>query len=192
MNKMQKVIAGTVVSVMLLTASAGAAFAQDDTAQEGTIFSVCERPELGERSTPLQDALAEAGITRGDFQDFDGTFEEFLAENGIDVEAIRSELEAQREERKAEREATLLDCVSAAQEAGIITAEQATAITDAVENGTLRELIQSEEFEDLFPNRGDRDGRRGNGRRGGGRFGGFGDFGGDNTPDAEATEQADA
>ena len=105
--------------------------------------------------------------------------------------AILEELEAELEAHQAERQVALLDCVAAAEEAGIITADQAAALTQVIEDGTLRDLWQSDAFDGFFPNLGGRDGLRGRGGRG--RFGGFGGFGGNGMPDdsPEATEAGD-
>lgn len=164
MKTLHKFLSGAIIVVTLTTGAA--VFAQDDTETTST-DALCE-PFAGER--PERGAiLEEAGLTREDVQAYveaGGTLEELLAENGIDLEAIRAE-------HQAEREAHLLDCVEQAQAAGIITDEQATTLTEAIENGTLRELIQSGEFDGIFPQReqhgehanGER--REGRGRRGG-------------------------
>ncbi|MDQ7025257.1 MAG: hypothetical protein Q9P01_06105 [Anaerolineae bacterium] len=172
MKTLHKFLSGAIIVVTLTTGAA--VFAQDDT-EAPSSAALCqpfagERPERPERGAFLE----ELGLTREDVRAYiaaGGTIQELLAENGIDVEAIRAE-------HQAEREAHLLDCVAQAQDAGIINAEQAAALTDAIENGTMRELMQSGEFEGVFPHR--PRGERANGERPQGRGQRGGRIGGNN------------
>ena len=182
LTKVQKVMSGTVIGAMLLIASAGAVFAQDDTASDETTEPICVRESV---ENPLVTAIEELGLTREDIRDYEGTLEELLTENGIDVEALRAEFEANRT-------TVLIECVDALEANGSLTAEQADNLRSAIEDGSL-EILREEGF---GRNRNGRNGRNGRGGRNGadGFFGngifGDDDAGEDVTP--EATTEADA
>lgn len=184
MTKLQKILSTVFVVAILVTS--GAVMAQEEEAPEGnTAFCAPDRSEDGERpENPVHAALEELGITREDVRAYieaGGTAEEFFAENGIDIEAIR-------EEQQAERQATLSICIDEAEADGLISSEEANQLREAITDGTLRELVESGEFDGLFP-RGERDGRphgprgdsdngEGEGQRGQGRGGRQGGRGG--------------
>lgn len=175
MTKLQKILSTMFVIAMLVTT--GAVMAQDDeTTTPNTAFCAPERSEDGERENPVHVALEELGITREDVRAYieaGGTIEEFFAENGIDIEAIR-------EAQQAEQQATLLSCIDEAEADGLISAEQANQLSEAIAEGTLRELVQSGEFEGLFPRgEGQHGGRNGFGDGEGRRGNGFGDADGE-------------
>lgn len=182
LTKVQKIMSGTIVGVMMLSASAGAVFAQDDTTEEANA-PICVM-ERAEDDNPLQALLDELGLTREDIRDYEGTLDELLAENGVDVEALRAE-------REAGRTTAMLDCVTALEDAGSLTAEQADNLRTAIEDGSL-ETLREEGFGGRSGERGHnpRNGRNGRGGRDGGFFFGDGDASDDVAP--EATTEADA
>lgn len=186
LTKVQKVMSGTVIGAMLLIASAGAVFAQDDTASDETTEPICVRESV---ENPLATAIEELGLTREDIRDYEGTLEELLTENGIDVEALRAEFEANRT-------TVLIECVDALEANGTLTAEQADNLRTAIEDGSL-EILREEGFgHGGDRNRNGRNGRNGRGgRNGADGFFGNGIFGDDDASEnvtPEATTEADA
>lgn len=190
MNKLQKILGAVLVIAMLVAASA--VFAQDDTTTDETT-TVCSELHPMRGENPIFTAFDELEITRDDIQAYiqaGGTMEEFLAENGIDIEAIRTAHHAQMQ-------VNMLLCVNELEADGTITSEQAAQLRDAITNNTMYELFQSGEFDDVFPRLGQGFGNgfggfgqgfghnRGFGRQGFGGFGhnrgfggqGFGGFG---------------
>lgn len=182
LTKVQKIMSGTVIGVMIFTASVGAVFAQDDTTSDELTAPICVM-QRAEGEHPLATVIDELGVTREDIRDYEGTLEELLEENGIDVDALRAEYHANRTQ-------VLLDCVDALEENGSLTAEQAENLRTAIEDGSLQ-ILREEGFGigRGERNRNWRDGR--NGRGGANRFFGNGIFGDDDvTP--EATTESDA
>lgn len=166
MTKLQKILSAMLVIAMLI--SVGAVMAQDDdtTAPDDTTFCM---PMNGVRGdSPVHATLEALGLTQDDIRAYmlaGGTIEELLAENGVDIELLR-------EAHHAAQEATLLTCVDEAEANGLISSEQANQVREAIADGTLPELIQSGEFDELFP----RFGANGHGQRGNfGESNGFGD-----------------
>jgi hypothetical protein len=152
MNTLSKKITSLIVVALSISAiGIGVISAQEDdtTPPEG---------KRGHRGAKIE-ALAEAsGLTTEDVQQFfedGGTVEEFAEENGIDLEALRAEMQA---ERVAEVEAHIQEAL----ENGDITQEQADEMLERLANGE-------------FP-----EGRGRGGRGRGGRDG----FGRGNAPDA--------
>lgn len=165
MTKLQKILSAVLVIAMLV--AAGAVLAQDETpTDEDTDLCTELRDMRGEN--PIQAALDELGLTRQDIRDFvqaGGTVEEFFTQNGIDVEALRAEHEA-------ERDAAILACVNELEANATITSEQADQLRTAISEDTLRELLQSGEFDGIFPfGHGNGQGQRGHGRGHGQGFG---------------------
>ncbi|GAB5492456.1 MAG: hypothetical protein Phog2KO_26710 [Phototrophicaceae bacterium] len=192
LTKVQKVGSGVVIGIMMMTASMGAVFAQDDDTVTDTDEPLCV-VERTERENVIDDLLDELELTREEVRDYDGTLEELLAENGVDLEALRAENQA---ENQATRTANMLACVTTLEENGSLTAEQADNLRTAIEDGSFQTL-REEGFGGRNGERGN-NGRDRNGRGGRNNAGGFfgnGIFGdSDDAPELtpEATTEADA
>lgn len=185
LTKIQKFMSGTVIGVMLFTASVGAVFAQDDTTSDEATAPICVM-QRAQGEHPLATVIDELGLTREDIRDYEGTLQELLEENGIDVDALRAEYHANRTQ-------VLLDCVDALEEDGSLTAEQAENLRTAIEDGSLQ-ILREEGFGRPIVDR-IRNARNGRGwHNGADGFFGNGIFGDDTNDDVtpEATTEADA
>jgi uncharacterized membrane protein len=154
MTKLQKILGAILIIAMLV--SVGAVFAQEDeTTTTDTAFCIPMRGMMGDN--PVRSALDELGLTQQDLRDYilaGGTIADFLTEHGIDLEALRAA-------HHAENQVALLSCVNDAETNGLITSEQANQLREAIANDTLYELMQSGEFDGLFPRFGGRHGHFG-------------------------------
>jgi len=143
-NKVHTIVITILVVALTALIGVNAAFAQDEepVTPDAPLCRPAHNGDFGPGSI-----LEEAGLTREQVREHlqnGGTLQELLQENGIDIEALRAE-------RMAERQQAALACIEAALDAGRLTEEQATALSDAIENGTLREQIQNGGFDGLFP-----------------------------------------